>query len=63
MGTYCDSLDDEAVERKAWALAIEDGNDDPERMTYENDGGVLYPYGPVWSRYIDDAVAALGKPD
>lgn len=60
MGTYCDNHDDETVERKAFDLALADGNEDPERMTYKNDGGVPYPYGPIWSRYIDDAVAALG---
>ncbi len=59
MGLYCDNLDDQAVEEKAWDLAVADGNEDPERMTYENDGGVLYPYGPIWSRYIDDAVKTL----
>lgn len=59
MGTYADNYDDEEVERKAIALCIADGCDDPERMTYENDGGILYPYGPLWSQYIGDAVAAL----
>lgn len=64
MGTYSQRFDDEAVQAKAWELAELDGNDDPERMTYESDGGVLYPYGPVWSRYINDAIDALeGAPD
>ena len=35
---WCDKIDDEIVERKAWDLAVADGCEDPERMTYENDG-------------------------
>ncbi len=62
MGTYCDSLDDESVEMMAYALCRDDGCDDPERMTYEYNEGVPEPYGPVWTRYIDDAITALLGP-
>ncbi len=59
MGMYCDGLDDNAVERKAYDLCVADGCDDPERMTYEYNEGVPEPYGPVWSRYINEAIEAL----
>lgn len=59
MGTYADDLDDTEVERKAFDLCEADGVEDPEQMTYESDGGILMPWGPIWSRYIDAAVSAL----
>lgn len=61
MGIYADDLDDNDVERKAFDLCKADGVEDPEWMTYESDGGILMPYGPIWSRYIDAAVAALSQ--
>lgn len=60
-GTYADDLDDQVVEEKAFDICKADGNDDPERMTYENDGGIPYPWGPLWGHYINDAIEALRR--